>query len=82
MVPDNPGFIQSRALPIRVAFALAPVALFVFALSYIPLPAELLLYNPLTAVTARLVTLGTTVLGLLSGLGAVSGAWGIINRSR
>lgn len=80
--PDNPGFVQSRALPIRVAFALAPVALFIFALSYIPLPAELLLHNPLTAVTARLVTLGTTVLGLLSGLGAVSGSWGIINRSR
>lgn len=74
--------MQSRALPIRVAFALAPVALFIFALSYIPLPAELLLHNPLTAVTARLVTLGTTVLGLLSGLGAVSGSWGIINRSR
>ncbi|KAG2078386.1 hypothetical protein BDR04DRAFT_1086651 [Suillus decipiens] len=80
--PDNPGFVQSRALPIRVAFALAPVALFVFALSYIPLPAELLLYSPLTAVTARLVTLGTTVLGLLSGLGAVSGAWGIVSWSR
>lgn len=80
--PDNPGFVQSRALPIRVAFALAPVALFIFALSYIPLPAELLLHNPLTAITARLVTLGTTVLGLLSGLGAVSGSWGIINRSR
>jgi uncharacterized membrane protein (DUF4010 family) len=82
IVTDNPGFVQSRALPIRVAFALAPVALFVFALSYIPLPAELLSHNPLTAVTARLVTLGTTVLGLLSGLGAVSGAWGIINWSR
>ncbi|KAG2031135.1 Abscisic acid G-protein coupled receptor-domain-containing protein [Suillus americanus] len=80
--PDNPGFVQSRALPIRVAFALAPVALFIFSLSYIPLPAELLLHSPLTAVTARLVTLGTTVLGLLSGVGAVSGAWGIINRSR
>ncbi|KAG2131647.1 Abscisic acid G-protein coupled receptor-domain-containing protein [Suillus clintonianus] len=80
--PDNPGFVQSRALPIRVAFGLAPVALFIFALSYIPLPAELLLDNPLTAVTARLVTLGTTVLGLLSGLGAVSGAWGIVNWSR
>lgn len=80
--PDNPGFMQSRALPIRVAVALAPVALFVFALSYIPLPAELLLYSPLTAVTARLVTLGTTVLGLLSGLGAVSGAWGIFSQSR
>lgn len=78
----RPGFVQSRALPIRIAFALAPVALFVFALSYIPLPAELLFRNPLTAVTARLVTLGTTVLGLLSGLGAVSGAWGIINWSR
>ncbi|KAG1838540.1 Abscisic acid G-protein coupled receptor-domain-containing protein [Suillus subalutaceus] len=80
--PDTPGFVQSRALPIRIAFALAPVALFVFGLSYIPLPAELLLDSPLSAVTARLVTLGTTVLGLLSGLGAVSGAWGVINWSR
>lgn len=74
--------MQSRALPVRVAFALAPVTLFIFALSYIPLPTELLSYNPLTAVTARLVTMGTTILGLLSGLGAVSGAWGITNRSR
>ncbi|KAG1732674.1 G protein-coupled receptor 89 [Suillus paluster] len=79
---DNPSFVQSRALPIRVAFALAPVALFIFALSYIPLPTELLSHSPLTAVTARLVTLGTMVLGLLSGLGAVSGAWGITSWSR
>ncbi|KAJ8581865.1 hypothetical protein M405DRAFT_831629 [Rhizopogon salebrosus TDB-379] len=79
---DNPGFVQSRALPIRLAFALAPVAVFIFALSYIPLPAELLSSNPLTTVTARLVTMGTTILGLLSGLGAVGGAWGATNRSR
>lgn len=74
--------MQSRALPIRLAFALAPVAVFIFALSYIPLPAELLSSNPLTTVTARLVTMGTTILGLLSGLGAVGGAWGATNRSR
>lgn len=74
--------MQSRALPIRVAFALAPVALINFALSYIPLPAELLSHNPLTTVTARLVTMGTMILGLLSGLGAVGGAWGITSQSR
>ena len=74
--------MQSRALPIRIAFALAPVVLINFALSYIPLPAELFSDSPLTTVTARLVTMGTTILGLLSGFGAVGGAWGIMNRSR
>lgn len=54
---------------------LFPVASFVFFLSFIPLPVGLMSHNPLMINTARLVVLGTTILGLLSGLGSVNGAW-------
>ncbi|KAF9239455.1 Abscisic acid G-protein coupled receptor-domain-containing protein, partial [Melanogaster broomeanus] len=53
-------------------------SLFIFVLSFIPLPADFTSYNPLTATTARLVVLGTTILGILSGFGAVNGAMGSI----
>ncbi|KIJ61204.1 hypothetical protein HYDPIDRAFT_31508 [Hydnomerulius pinastri MD-312] len=72
---ETPNFLNVRAITF-----LLPVALFIFALSFIPLPADLTSYNPLTATTARLVVLGTTILGLLSGFGAVTGAWGTFAR--
>ncbi|EGO20112.1 hypothetical protein SERLADRAFT_477405, partial [Serpula lacrymans var. lacrymans S7.9] len=71
---------QTRFIFIRIALVLLPVGLFLSLLSYIPLPAALSSYSPLSAVTCRLVVLGTTILGLLSGLGAVSGAWGVLGR--
>ncbi|KAG9311113.1 Abscisic acid G-protein coupled receptor-domain-containing protein [Chiua virens] len=70
-IVETPSILNIRA----IAFFL-PVALFIFALSFVPLPAELTSYNPLTSTVARLVVLGTIILGLLSGLGAVNGAWG------
>lgn len=72
---ETPSLLNVKS----VAFLL-PVALFIFALSFVPLPAELASYNPLTSTTARLVVLGTIVLGILSGLGAVNAAWGTFSR--
>ncbi|KAN0080123.1 Abscisic acid G-protein coupled receptor domain containing protein [Tylopilus felleus] len=72
---ETPSLLNVRA----IAFLL-PVALFIFVLSFVPLPAEFTSYGPLTSTIARLVVLGTIVLGLLSGLGAVNGAWGIFSR--
>ncbi|KAF8550656.1 hypothetical protein OG21DRAFT_1598765 [Imleria badia] len=73
---ETPSLLNIRA----IAFLL-PVALFIFVLSFVPLPAEFTSYNPLTSTAARLVVLGTIVLGLLSGLGAVNGAWGTFARN-
>ncbi|KAH7924192.1 hypothetical protein BV22DRAFT_1196119 [Leucogyrophana mollusca] len=69
--PDTAGTSHSRTPLIRIILTILPVLLYIFVLSYIPLPAALTSYNPLTAATARLVVLGTTVLGLLSGFGAL-----------
>ena len=86
-IPDSMHVSQTklfseapRIFNLRVITILFPVALFVFILSFIPLPVELTSHNPLTATTARLVVLGTTILGLLSGLGSVNGAWGAFTR--
>ncbi|KIO00063.1 hypothetical protein M404DRAFT_153718, partial [Pisolithus tinctorius Marx 270] len=72
---ETPGLFNFRAITF-----LLPVAAFVFVLSFIPLPPDLTSHNPLTATTARLVVLGTTILGLLSGLGSVNGAWSAFAR--
>ncbi|KAH7882056.1 Abscisic acid G-protein coupled receptor-domain-containing protein [Phlebopus sp. FC_14] len=68
-------------LTLRAITFLLPVSLFLFSLSFIPLPPDLGAPSPLSAsaVTARLVVLGTTVLGVLSGLGAVNGAWMVVS---
>ena len=73
---ETPSLLNIRA----IAFLL-PVVFFIFVLSFIPLPAELTSYNPLTSTAARLVVLGTIILGLLSGLGAVNGAWSTFTRN-
>ncbi|KAI6101758.1 Abscisic acid G-protein coupled receptor-domain-containing protein, partial [Pisolithus croceorrhizus] len=65
---------------VRAITFLLPVAAFVFVLSFIPLPPDLTSHNPLTTTTARLVVLGTTILGILSGLGSVNGAWSAFAR--
>lgn len=65
---------------VRAVTFLLPVAAFVFVLSFIPLPPDLTSHNPLMTTTARLVVLGTTILGLLSGLGSVNGAWSAFAR--
>ncbi|PPQ77630.1 hypothetical protein CVT24_005454 [Panaeolus cyanescens] len=59
----------------RIFVAFLPVALYLFFLSYIPLPIGLKNPDYRTATLSRLIVLGTTVLGLLSGFGAVSNSW-------
>ncbi|KIK02881.1 hypothetical protein K443DRAFT_96034 [Laccaria amethystina LaAM-08-1] len=59
----------------RVVFSLVPVVLYLFALSYIPLPEALSSSDIMTAALSRLIVLGTIILGLLSGFGAISSSW-------
>jgi len=59
----------------QIIMSLVPVVLYLFALSYIPLPSALSSSDTLTTALSRLIVLGTALLGLLSGFGAVSNAW-------
>ncbi|KIK66044.1 hypothetical protein GYMLUDRAFT_38520 [Collybiopsis luxurians FD-317 M1] len=63
---------------IRIIISLLPVFFSLFALSRIPLP-EALRHDPqidlITSSLARLLVVGTIILGLLSGFGAVSSSW-------
>uniref|UniRef100_A0A8H7XX95 Golgi pH regulator n=1 Tax=Psilocybe cubensis TaxID=181762 RepID=A0A8H7XX95_PSICU len=59
----------------RAILSFIPVALYLFALSYIPLPASLEPADTFTVSLSRLIVLGTIVLGLLSGFGAISSSW-------
>lgn len=52
-----------------------PVALYLFLLSRIPLPDALASSDFTTTTLSRLIVLGTIILGILSGFGAVSSAW-------
>ncbi|KAJ4475138.1 Abscisic acid G-protein coupled receptor-domain-containing protein [Lentinula lateritia] len=69
----------SRRLPyIRLFISLIPVALSLFAISRIPLPQALRNDSKIDLITsslARLLVVGTIILGLLSGFGAVSSSW-------
>ena len=59
----------------RAIFSLIPVTLYLFALSYIPIPEALEPSDTATAALSRLIVIGTIVLGLLSGFGAISNSW-------
>ncbi|KAJ7038865.1 G protein-coupled receptor 89 [Mycena alexandri] len=76
--PESSPRLRS-ALP-RLFFSTFCVALYLFALSCIPLPASLSASDQLTvtATLSRLVVLGTIILGLLAGFGAVSSSWNFI----
>jgi len=60
---------------VRGAFAFIPVGIYLFGLSYIPLPVGLEGISFGTATLARLIVLGTVFLGLLAGFAAVNGSW-------
>ncbi|KAF8064353.1 G protein-coupled receptor 89 [Lyophyllum atratum] len=62
----------------RIFFSLIPVGLYLFALSKIPLPPALAASDTFAASLARLIVLGTVILGLLSGFGAVSNSWAFV----
>ena len=59
----------------RILFSLISVALYLLALSYIPIPSSLKSSDATTGVLSRLIVLGTIILGLLSGFGAISSSW-------
>lgn len=59
----------------RLVLTALPASLFLFLLSFIPLPAAHAANGFLEVVFARLTVVGTVILGLLSGFGAVSNAW-------
>jgi hypothetical protein len=59
----------------RVLLSLVPVIIYFFALSRIPLPAALASSDITTVALSRLIVLGTIILGLLSGFGAISSLW-------
>ncbi|KAH8836157.1 G protein-coupled receptor 89 [Flagelloscypha sp. PMI_526] len=66
---------------VSAIFSIIPVLLYLLLLSYIPLPPGLFVNNTMdftTSLLSRLVVLGTIVLGLLSGFGAVSNSWEFI----
>lgn len=65
-----------RTLKSHLAFTLTPYLFYLFAFSYVPLPKQQLgSYHLFNNAVARMTVLGTLLLGLLSGFGAVSTAW-------
>ncbi|KAG6816018.1 hypothetical protein H0H93_008684, partial [Arthromyces matolae] len=64
----------------RILISLVPVALYLIALSEIPLPHALAASDSFTSYLARLIVIGTVILGLLSGFGAVNHTWSFIPR--
>ncbi|KAI0087512.1 Abscisic acid G-protein coupled receptor-domain-containing protein [Irpex rosettiformis] len=59
----------------RLFLTALPVGLFLFLLSFIPLPTGFTSTGTTSIVFARLTVVGTVILGLLSGFGAVNNAW-------
>ncbi|KAJ7868547.1 G protein-coupled receptor 89 [Mycena olivaceomarginata] len=66
---------RTRSIWPRVLFSTLTVVIYLFALSCIPLPLALSATDRLTATLSRLVVLGTIILGVLAGFGAVSSSW-------
>ncbi|KAJ7447337.1 G protein-coupled receptor 89 [Mycena galericulata] len=73
-VGPDPGSHIRSTVP-RIVFSTICVAIYLFALSCIPLPVALSAPDSLSATLSRLVVVGTIILGLLSGFGAVSSSW-------
>ena len=71
---DHRAF-QRPIVRARVFLSLVPVIIYLFALSHIPLPAALASSDTTTIALSRLIVLGTIILGLLSGFGAISSSW-------
>jgi len=73
---NSPGIhAQQRPSALRVFLNTIPVGLFLFLLSYTPLPSALPSSNIIVTTLSRLTVLGTIILGALSGFGAINTAW-------
>jgi len=57
-----------KAFSFQAILAFVTIRLYLFALSYIPVPTSLETSDTFTAYLSRLIILGTMILGLLSGL--------------
>jgi len=66
---------RKRTIIFGVVVSLIPVIIYLFLLSLVPLPDALTSSDITTTALSRLVVLGTIILGLLSGFGAISNAW-------
>jgi hypothetical protein len=80
---------KNKLLLPRLLLYILPTLLYLFLFSHIPLPVALQSPNTdtdaMTAALARLIVVGTIILGLLSGFGAISNSWAyipILSRSR
>ncbi|KAJ7590676.1 G protein-coupled receptor 89 [Mycena floridula] len=71
--PGDPKRRQ-RLMP-KLFLSLFFVLLYLYALSYVPLPAGLVSTDMFTTLLSRLIVIGTVILGLLSGFGAISNPW-------
>lgn len=66
---------QKQSFAIRCILTVLPVSLFLFILSYVPLPSSISETSGVPAVVSRLTVIGTVILGLLSGFGSINNAW-------
>lgn len=64
----------------RVIVSALPIGLFIYLLSFIPLPTAVAEQNFGKRALSRLVVIGIVILGCLSGFGAVSNAWAFFPR--
>ena len=69
--------LRSRQRPsvFRILLNFIPVGFFLFFLAMIPLPAALPTSGIIATTLSRLTVMGTIILGLLSGFGAINTAW-------
>ncbi|KAH9929419.1 Abscisic acid G-protein coupled receptor-domain-containing protein [Fomitopsis serialis] len=69
--------LRSRQRPsvFRILLNFIPVGLFLFLLAMIPLPSALPTSGIIVTTLSQLTVLGTIILGLLSGFGAINTAW-------
>jgi len=72
---NNTDRTRKRSFIFRLLLSLIPVIFYLLLLSLVPLPDALASSDITTTALSRLVVLGTTILGLLSGFGAISNAW-------
>jgi hypothetical protein len=67
---------------LRMTLNLLVVPVYLYLLSFIPVPKAVASSDLFTSVLSRLIGSGTIILGLLSGFGAISNAWAFFGRSR
>ncbi|KAF8637139.1 hypothetical protein AX17_003043 [Amanita inopinata Kibby_2008] len=77
-IQSSEGPSYRHFLGLRVILSFIPVTLFLFALSRVPLPGGFTPPDIMTDALSRLIILGTIILGVLSGFGAISNSWGFI----